>query len=62
SIPYVDVNGAMVNYYNSIGYDNAAKLHFDTTHLNETGSPVIAQLIANELKKANIRGLSEYVK
>lgn len=62
SIPYVDVNGAMVNYYNSIGYDNAAKLHFDTTHLNETGSPVIAQLIANELKKANINGLSEYVK
>ena len=62
SVPYVDVNGAMVNYYNSIGYDNAAKLHIDTTHFNETGAPVIAQLIANAIKSANISGLSNYVK
>ena len=62
SIPYIDVNGAMVNYYNSIGYDNAAKLHIDTTHFNETGAPVIAELIAKQIKYANIQGLSNYVK
>ncbi|MBR4626687.1 MAG: RICIN domain-containing protein [Ruminococcus sp.] len=63
NIPYIDVNSAMVSLYNSVGYDTAASYHMpDATHFNEDGAKVVAQLIANEIKKANISGLSNYVK
>ena len=60
----------MVNHYNSVGYDKALSYHMagavagstDKTHFNEGGANVIAQLIANEVKKANISGLSSFVK
>lgn len=69
-VPFIDVNGAMVNHYNSVGYDKAFSYHMasavagstDKTHFNEGGANVIAQLIANEVKKANISGLSTFVK
>ena len=70
NVPFIDVNGAMVNHYNSVGYDKAVSYHMaavvagstDMTHFNEGGADVIAGLIANEVKNANISGLSNYVK
>lgn len=70
SIPYIDVNGIMVNHYNSVGYDKAVSYHMagavagstDFTHFNESGANVIAGLIANAVKSQKIAGLSGYVK
>ncbi len=59
-IPYIDLNGLMVDHYNSIGYDNAYKYHMcstgstDMTHFTETGANVVAGLIAGAVKKLNI--------
>ena len=68
--PFIDVNGAMVDHYNSIGYDKAITYHMasvvagstDLTHFNESGANTIAGLIASKVKSANIAGLSQYVK
>jgi len=59
-IPYIDLNGLMVDHYNSIGYDNAYKYHMcstgstDMTHFTETGANAVAGLIAGAVKKLNI--------
>ncbi len=59
-IPYIDLNGLMVDHYNSIGYDNAYKYHMcstgstDMTHFTETGANAVAGLIAGAIKKLNI--------
>lgn len=70
SVPFVDANAALVNHYNSVGYDTARSYHFgaalgdykDMTHFNEGGAKVIAGVIAGAIKSANIAGLSNYVK
>jgi lysophospholipase L1-like esterase len=70
NVPFVDVNSAIVDHYNSIGYDKAKSYHLagavsgstDLTHYCEEGANKIAGVIANAVKKANISGLSEYVK
>ena len=70
NIPFVDVNGIMVNHYNSVGYDKAKSYHMagavagssDLTHFNEGGAKVISGLIANAVKSQSIAGLSGYVK
>jgi len=70
NVPFVDVNSMIVDHYNSIGYDNALSYHLagvvagstDMTHYNETGAEKIAGIIANGIKRANISGLSSYVK
>ncbi|NLT09677.1 MAG: GDSL family lipase, partial [Ruminococcus sp.] len=70
NVPFVDVNGAIVNYYNSIGYDRAKALHLagavegstDLTHYCDTGAKIIAGVIASAVKNANISGLSSLVK
>ena len=69
-VPYIDVNGIMVNHYNSVGYNKAVSYHMagavqgstDMTHFNEGGAKVIAGLIANAVKSQGISGLSGYVK
>ena len=70
NVPFVDANAAMVNHYNSVGYDKARSYHMgytfgdfkDMTHFNEEGAKVVAGVIANAIKSANINGLSNYVK
>ncbi|MBQ9541284.1 GDSL-type esterase/lipase family protein [Ruminococcus sp.] len=70
SVPFVDANAALVNHYNSVGYDKARSYHMgytfgdfkDMTHFNEDGAKVVAGVIANAIKSANINGLSNYVK
>ena len=70
NVPYVDVNGIMVNHYNKVGYNTALSYHMagavqgstDMTHFNENGAKVIAGLIANAVKTQGISGLSGYVK
>lgn len=70
NVPYVDVNGIMVNHYNKVGYDTALSYHMagavqgstDMTHFNENGAKIIAGLIANAVKTQGISGLSDYVK
>lgn len=61
-IPYIDLNGLMVNHYNSIGYDAAYKYHLcsateggtDMTHFTETGANAVAGLVANAIKGLNV--------
>ncbi len=70
NVPFVDANAALVNHYNSVGYDTARSYHMgaalgdykDMTHFNEQGAKVIAGVIAGAIKSANIAGLSNYVK
>ena len=70
SVPFIDLNGIMVNYYNSIGVDAVYKLHMasvveggkDYTHFNEYGANIIAGIVANAVKEQKIEGLSSYVK
>ncbi len=70
NVPFVDANAALVNHYNSVGYDTARSYHMgytfgdfkDMTHFNENGAKVVAGVIANAVKSANINGLSGYIK
>ncbi len=55
-IPYINLNGLMVDHYNKIGYDAAYQYHMcatgssDMTHFTETGANAVAGLIANAIK------------
>ncbi len=57
-VPYIDLNGLMVDHYNKIGYDAAYKYHLcgavagstDMTHFSETGANAVAGLVANAIK------------
>lgn len=66
-IPYIDLNGLMVDHYNSIGYDKAYTYHMcstgstDMTHFTETGANAVAGLLAGAIKKLNI-DISDNVK
>lgn len=63
-IPYIDLNGLMVDHYNYIGYDKAYTYHMcstgstDMTHFTETGANAVAGLIAGAIKdlKLDISG------
>ena len=56
-VPYIDLNGLMVDHYNKIGYDAAYKYHLcgavegstDMTHFSETGANAVAGLVANAI-------------
>ncbi len=56
NVPYIDLNGLMVDHYNSIGYDTAYTYHMcvtgstDMTHFTETGANAVAGLVANAIK------------
>ncbi len=60
-IPYIDLNGLMVDHYNKIGYDAAYKYHMcsateggtDMTHFTETGANAVAGLVAGAIKELN---------
>ncbi len=66
-IPYIDLNGLMVNHYNSIGYDAAYNYHMcsateggtDMTHFTETGANAVAGLVANAIKGLGVDISSE---
>lgn len=72
-VPYFDFTSAMANAFNSIPFDTAYSYYYgsatgngntndgDFTHLNETGAPVVAQIVANGIKGLNI-DLSKNVK
>ena len=73
SIPYFDLGNAMASQFNSIPFNTAYSYYYgsaggngstndgDFTHLNETGAPVVARIVANGIKGLNI-SLSQYVK
>lgn len=60
NIPYIELNGLMVDHYNSVGYDTAYTYHMcstgstDMTHFTETGANAVAGLIAGALKKMGL--------
>ena len=70
NVPFVDANAALVDHYNSVGYDTARSYHFgytlgdfkDMTHFNEGGAEIVSGVIAKAIKAANISGLSNYIK
>ncbi len=59
-VPYIDLNGLMVDHYNKIGYDTAYTYHMcvtgstDMTHFTETGANAVAGLVANAIKKLGL--------
>ncbi len=59
-IPYIDLNGLMVDHYNSIGYDTAYTYHMcstgstDMTHFTETGANAVAGLISGAIKNLGL--------
>ncbi len=59
-VPYIDLNGLMVDHYNKIGYDTAYTYHMcvtgssDMTHFTETGANAVAGLVANAIKGLNL--------
>ncbi len=59
-VPYIDLNGLMVDHYNQIGYDTAYTYHMcvtgstDMTHFTETGANAVAGLVANAIKGLNL--------
>lgn len=63
----IDLMKSSINYYTSIGYEEASKLFMisvngtDCTHFTETGANQIAKLVSVELKKLRVK-LSNYVK
>ncbi len=67
NVPYIDLNGLMVNHYNSVGYDTAYTYHMcstsdestDMTHFTETGANVVAGLVANAIKGLGVDISSE---
>ena len=73
NIPYFDLNGAMVSQWNNTAFDTVYNYYYgskdgpgqintgDFTHLNTTGAPVVAKIVANGIKGMNI-GLSGFVK
>ncbi len=60
NVPYIDLNGLMVDHYNQIGYDTAYTYHMcvtgssDMTHFTETGANAVAGLVANAIKGLNL--------
>nr|WP_242981289.1 SGNH/GDSL hydrolase family protein [Ruminiclostridium sufflavum] len=56
----IDLMTLSLNYYTSVGYDEAYKLYLvssngtDYTHFTEAGAEVIAGIISKEIKKLNI--------
>ncbi len=68
-VPFIDLNGLMVDHYNSIGYDNAKLYHLagvvngstDMTHFSEAGADKVAGLVAGAIKNLGI-SLSNDVK
>jgi lysophospholipase L1-like esterase len=66
SIPCIDLNSLMVSHYNSVGYDTAKSYHLmgavadstDGTHFCEKGANIVAGLVAGEIRKQNISGLT----
>lgn len=56
NVPYIELNGIMVDHYNKVGYDTAYTYHMcatgtsDMTHFTETGANAVAGLIANAIK------------
>jgi len=60
NVPYIDLNGLMVNHYNTVGYDTAYTYHMcvtgstDMTHFTETGADVVAGLLAGAIKELGL--------
>lgn len=60
NVPYIELNGLMVDHYNAIGYDKAYTYHMcvtgstDMTHFTETGANAAAGLIAEAIKKMGL--------
>ena len=60
NVPYIDLNGLMVNHYNAVGYDTAYTYHMcvtgstDMTHFTETGADVVAGLLAGAIKELGL--------
>lgn len=59
-VPYIDLNGLMVDHYNQIGYDKAYTYHMcvtgstDMTHFTETGANAVAGLVAGAIKELGV--------
>lgn len=61
-VPFIDLNGLMVDHYNSIGYDRAKYYHLagvvngstDMTHFSEQGADKVAEIVAGAVKNLGI--------
>jgi len=63
-VPFIDLHTASINFHNKIGEKASMKLNAepkDKTHLNQKGADAIANLVVEELKKAE-PSLAKYLK